>query len=117
MSDAVSNFFNQWAETDAAAQKAAIAGLLADGFTYSDPRSGARLEGADATADYVAMFAANAPGWSASVEKLDEVNGYFRASVAFGGMGPDGSEMKQMGSYFGELTDDGKIAFLAGFAG
>ena len=44
------------------------------------------------------MFSANAPGWTAKVVKTDEVGGAVRATVAFGGMGPDGKEMVQHGA-------------------
>ena len=110
-------FFEAWALSDASARTAKIDAAISDGFTYSDPRSGARLSGLHAVAEYVGMFSANAPGWSAKVDTSDEVNGYHRAIVAFGGTGPDGSEMVQHGTYFAETDDAGKLVLLAGFVG
>lgn len=117
MSEALNKFFAAWGETDADARKAMIAEAVADGFTYSDPRSGARLSGVDATAEYVSMFSANAPGWSAQVENVSSVNDYHRARVAFGGPGPDGKVMQQSGTYFAETDAAGKLLVLAGFVG
>lgn len=117
MSDALKDFFAAWAETDAKARKALIEGALALDATYSDPRSGGRLSGATAIADYVGMFSANAPGWAAKVSEVDEVNDYLRAVVTFGGPGPDGNEMVQTGTYFTEIDQIGKLIYLAGFVG
>ena len=39
-----------------------------------------------------------------------------RATVAFGGMGPDGKEMIQLGQYFVE-TESGLISRMVGFVG
>lgn len=117
MTTALDTFFSAWSETDESARKALIAASAGDSFTYSDPRSGARLQGIDAIAAYVGMFSANAPGWSAEVESSDGCNGYCRAVVAFGGPGPNGDKMVQQGTYFAELDDDGKLVVLAGFVG
>lgn len=110
-------FFAAWSETDPGKRADLIGQAIAEGFTYSDPRSGARLDGLGPTADYVGNFSANAPGWTASVETEDAVNGYLRATVRFGGMGPDGKEMSQTGTYFADTDEDGKLTLLAGFAG
>ncbi|MEM1373929.1 MAG: nuclear transport factor 2 family protein [Pseudomonadota bacterium] len=112
---AIETFFDAWALTDTGAQAQMIAGTLAPGATYSDPRSGGRLEG-EAIAAYVSAFAANAPGSSATVENTSDVNGYLRIRVAFGGAGPDGAPMVQHGTYFADLDGD-QIAMLAGFVG
>lgn len=113
---ALETFFSAWSDTDAATRSGKIAEALADDATYSDPRSGGRLSGHEAIAEYVGMFSANAPGWTAEVVRSDEVNGYVRAVVKFGGMGPDGQEMAQHGTYFADFGD-GKITSLAGFVG
>lgn len=117
MSDAITTFFRAWSETDAEARRALIDNSIARNGIYSDPRSGARLGDNGAIADYVGMFSANAPGWTASVEKSDEVNGYHRVIIAFGGKGPDGTDMVQHGTYFATLDDAGKLTLLAGFVG
>ena len=62
------------------------------------------------------MFSANAPGWTAKVVTMSETAGSIRATVAFGGQGPDGSEMVQHGQYFADM-DGNKIARMVGFAG
>ena len=114
---AVHDFFEAWGMTDDAARLNAISGALADGAEYADPRAPEPLHGAEAIAEYVAMFSANAPGWTAKVVKEDTVAGCMRATVAFGGKGPDGSEMVQHGQYFAESGSDGKITKLIGFVG
>jgi len=117
MSDALTTFFAAWSETDARKRSALIANALTADATYSDPRSGGRLTGHDAISDYVGMFSANAPGWTASVVSSDVVNGYARTIVAFGGTGPDGSDMVQHGTYFTDHDEAGKITAMAGFVG
>lgn len=116
MTDAITTFFDAWSETDADARAAKIAASCAPDVTYSDPRSGARLAGQAAVSDYVGMFSANAPGWTASVISSDVVNGYARTIVAFGGKGPDGSDMVQHGTYFSDTRDE-KLTMIAGFVG
>ena len=117
MHDALTTFFNAWAETDAAARLSMITEALAPGAVYSDPRSGGRFSDLDMIAEYVGHFSANAPGWSATVESADVVNDYAKAIVNFGGPGPDGEPMGQVGTYFAEANADGQIVQLVGFAG
>ncbi len=117
MSDALTTFFSAWSETDATKRSDLIADALTADATYSDPRSGGRLAGHDAISDYVGMFSANAPGWSASIVSSDVINDYARTIVAFGGKGPDGSDMVQHGTYFSDHNDAGKITMVAGFVG
>ncbi len=114
---ALKDFFAAWGKTDAAARRSAIAGAMADQFAYSDPRSGSRITTLDGLADYVGQFSANAPGWTAEVEKTDVQNGFVRALVRFGGKGPDGKDMAQHGTYFADLAAGGRIATLSGFVG
>jgi hypothetical protein len=116
MSDALITFFDAWSVTDATERSEKIAASCSPNISYSDPRSGDRLTGHAAVSDYVGIFSANAPGWTASVVSSDEVNGYARTVVAFGGKGPDGSEMVQHGTYFSDATD-GKLSMIAGFVG
>ena len=117
MADSLERFFGAWGETSDDARMEALEGALAPGFTYSDPRSNGRLSDIAALSDYLSAFTANAPGWTARVVRADVVNGYTRALVAFGGPGPDGSEMTQHGTYFAETDDLGRIETLAGFVG
>jgi hypothetical protein len=116
MSDALNTFFEAWSVTDAAERSAKIAASCSPEITYSDPRSGARLAGHAAVSDYVGMFSANASGWTARVVSSDDINGYARSIVAFGGMGPNGSEMVQLGTYFSDSAD-GKLTMMPGFVG
>jgi len=116
MSDALATFFDAWGTADTGDRAAKIAAATTADVIYSDPRSGGRLTGQDAVAEYVGMFSANAPGWTATVVSSDDVNGYTRAIIAFGGMGPDGTEMVQHGTYFSDVVD-GKLAMIAGFVG
>ena len=62
------------------------------------------------------MFSANAPGWSVKVIKTDTVAGVVRVTVAFGGIGPDGSEQVQLGQYFVEKDGD-LVSRMVGFVG
>jgi hypothetical protein len=110
-------FFNAWALTDHDAQRAEIRAAFADNGTYDDPRTPETLTGPDAIAAYVRNFAENAPGWSARVVKSDTVGGLHRVTVAFGGPGPDGSEMQQLGQYILALSEAGQIERATGFAG
>jgi hypothetical protein len=66
--------------------------------------------------NYVGMFSANAPGWSAKVIKTDMVAGVTRVTVAFGGKGSDGSEQVQLGQYFVEKNGD-LVSRMVGFVG
>lgn len=116
MSDAISTFFDAWALTDANARLEKITDSCSSDVLYADPRSPDSLTGIDALNEYVGMFSANAPGWSASVVKSDSTAGMNRTTVSFGGKGPDGKEMTQLGQYFVELTGN-KISRMVGFVG
>jgi len=116
MSDAISTFFGAWELTDAEARLAKITDSCSSDIQYSDPRSPETLQGINAVNEYVGMFSANAPGWSASVINADTTAGMTRATVAFGGKGPDGKDMVQHGQYFVE-HDGEKISRMVGFVG
>ena len=117
MSEALVTFFSAWSETDPSARGELIVKAMTGGATYADPRSGERLKGHDAIADYVGMFSANAPGWTAEVVKSDNCIGYVRAIVKFGGKGPDGNDMAQYGMYCADTNSDGLIVSMVGFVG
>lgn len=116
MSDAISTFFDAWALTDSEARRANIASSCSSDVQYTDPRSQGTLNGIDAVNEYVGMFSANAPGWSAKVIASDTTAEMTRATIAFGGMGPEGKEMVQHGQYFVEKHAE-KIVRMVGFAG
>ncbi len=116
MSDAISTFFAAWELEDAAARLDKITQAVSANVQYDDPRTQETLQGVDALNEYVGMFSANAPGWSAKVVGTDATAGTFRANVAFGGKGPDGNEMIQMGQYFVEMDGD-LISRMVGFVG
>ena len=117
MTEAIETFFVAWGETDAEKRAGMIAGAMGDGFTYADPRTPGPIHEIGALTDYVAMFSANAPGWQARAERIDTTAGHHRATVSFGGMGPDGQEMRQVGQYFAETDETGRIVTLVGFVG
>lgn len=78
---------------------------MIDSIGYNDPRAPETLKGIEALSHYfamfsVAMFSANAPGWSARVVKSDTIPSVTRVTVAFGGTSPDGSQQVQLGQYF-----------------
>ncbi len=114
---ALETFFEAWGMGDDGPRSEAIDAAMAGAFVYSDPRSGERITDKAALIAYVGQFSANAPGWTATVVKTEEANGFARAIVAFGGKGPDGSEMVQHGTYFAETDGEGRITTLAGFVG
>lgn len=116
ISEPLQTFFSAWSMTDAEARAATLARSLADRATYADPRSEGVLRGLDAISAYVGMFSANAPGWTAEVVISDTIGDMTRATVAFGGMGPDGGQMVQHGQYFANVSD-GKITAMTGFVG
>ncbi|WP_425037658.1 nuclear transport factor 2 family protein [Primorskyibacter sp. S187A] len=116
MGDAITTFFDAWGMSDAASRNQAIAQALTPDCTYADPRSDGSLSGPDAIASYVAMFSDNAPGWTARVVKSDMTQTLARVTVAFGGPGPSGEEMVQLGQYFARITNE-QIAEMTGFVG
>lgn len=116
MTDSITRFFDAWGMTDETARAQTIMDTYSADGTYADPRAPEVLTGPDAIADYVAMFSANAPGWTARVVKADQTADTIRVTVAFGGRGPDGSDMVQHGQYFVRILE-GKIVDMVGFVG
>ncbi|MGH1577262.1 nuclear transport factor 2 family protein [Planktotalea sp.] len=112
----IETFFNAWGMNSDNERAQAIASVYAKNGGYADPRSQTLLQGPDAITEYVNMFSANAPGWSAKVIKTDVIEGSVRATVAFGGIGPDGNEMVQHGQYFVDM-DGELITRMIGFVG
>jgi hypothetical protein len=115
MPNTIDKFFGAWGAEEAALDKA-VSEAMAETASYADPRSGGVLAGAEAVATYVKSFGANAPGWTARVIKEDTIAGCVRATVAFGGPGPDGDEVLQHGQYFVEMDGD-RITRMIGFVG
>ncbi|MEE9336037.1 MAG: hypothetical protein V3U65_18275 [Granulosicoccaceae bacterium] len=116
MSDPISTFFDAWQLESADARYEKITSAVTANIQYDDPRTPQTVNGIDALSEYVGMFSANAPGWSAKVIASDTTAGMTRATVSFGGMGPDGKEMVQLGQYFVE-TDGDLISRMVGFVG
>lgn len=116
MSDPIQTFFEAWQLEAADARQEKIARSVTANIQYDDPRTTESIKGIDALCDYVGMFSANAPGWSAKVIGSDVTAGMTRATVAFGGAGPDGKKMEQLGQYFVE-TDGNLITRMVGFVG
>ncbi len=116
MSDPISTFFDAWQLESADARLAKITSAVTANIQYDDPRTPQTLIGTDALTEYVGMFSANAPGWSAKVIDSSTTAGITRANVAFGGKGPDGKEMVQLGQYFIEMDGD-LISRMVGFVG
>lgn len=116
MTDLISTFFDAWRMESSDERLKQITRAVNDGVEYDDPRTPQTLKGINALSDYVGMFAANAPGWSARVINTDTTAGVTRATVAFGGMGPDGNEVTQIGQYFVE-TEGNLISRMVGFVG
>ena len=116
MDDSIMAFFDAWEMTAAQPRLEKIAGAVTDSVRYADPRSPEEIEGAVALSEYVGMFSAGAPGWSAKVVKSDTQAGVTRVTVAFGGPGPDGNNVEQLGQYFVE-KDGERITRMIGFVG
>lgn len=116
MADCIRNFFAAWQIEEAEPRIAKINSAVTENIQYDDPRTPETLNGIKALSDYLAMFTASAPGWSAKVVKSDTISGVTRVTVAFGGTGPDGSERVQLGQYFVEKDGD-RISRMVGFVG
>lgn len=116
MSDPITTFFAAWElESDDTRLEKITSAVTAD-VQYDDPRTPETINGIDALCEYVGMFSSNAPGWSAKVVDTSNTAGMTRATVSFGGKGPDGKEMVQLGQYFVE-TDGKLIRRMVGFVG
>ena len=116
MPDATAAFFEAWQIEEAEHRLAQITSAVTENIRYDDPRTPETLKGIAALSDYVGMFSANAPGWSAKVVKSDTIGNFIRATIAFSGMGPDGEEQVQLGQYFVEKDGD-LISRMVGFVG
>ena len=116
MSDPISTFFDAWQVDAVDARFEIITSAVTENIQYDDPRTPETIHGIDALSEYVGMFAANAPGWSAEVLASDTTAGMTRTTVAFSGKGPDGRAMVQHGQYFVEM-DGELISRIVGFVG
>ena len=116
MADPITTFFDAWQLEDAGERLTKISSAVTANVQYDDPRTPQTMNGIDALAEYVGMFSANAPGWSAKVVGTDTTATMTRATVAFGGKGPDGNDMVQLGQYFVETEGD-LISRMVGFVG
>lgn len=116
MSDCITTFFDAWRIEDDDLRLAAISNSVRETIRYDDPRTPQTINDIAALNGYVGMFSANAPGWSAKVVKSDTNAGVSRVTVAFSGMGPDGTEQVQLGQYFVEKEGD-LVSRMVGFVG
>jgi hypothetical protein len=116
MADPISTFFNAWSIDSSDERLRQIGSAVTEGIEYDDPRTPQTVKGINALNHYVGMFTANAPGWSARVLGTDTTAGVTRATVAFGGKGPDGNEVTQIGQYFVE-TEGNLVSRMVGFVG
>ena len=116
MTDPIDIFFDAWQLESQEERLEKITSAVAPGIVYVDPRTPKPITGISALSDYVGMFSANAPGWSAKVVVSDTIAGTTRATVAFSGKGPDGTEQTQLGQYFVE-SDGDLISRMVGFVG
>ena len=91
MSDPITTFFDAWQIEEANDRLSKIVSAVAKDIQYDNPRTSETIKGIDALSDYVGMFSANAPGWSAKVVKNDTTGSMTRTTVAFSGIGPDGA--------------------------
>ncbi|MBX2881217.1 MAG: nuclear transport factor 2 family protein [Granulosicoccus sp.] len=116
MSEPISTFFDAWQLESADERLNKIASSVTKDIQYDDPKTPDTVNGIDALCEYVGAFSEHAPGWSAKVVSTDTIAGMSRATVAFGGKGPDGNEMVMHGQYFVEKDGD-LISRMVGFVG
>jgi len=116
MLDPISHFFDAWQLESPDARLEKITSAVTQNIQYDDPRTPQTVKGIDALSEYVGMFSANAPGWVAKVIGSNTTAGMTRTTVAFSGMGPNGTEMVQLGQYFVETEGD-LISRMVGFVG
>ena len=116
MPEKIDTFFDAWRLESGEERLEKISSSVVSNVIYIDPRTPAPITGISALSEYVGMFTANAPGWSAKVVQRDTIAGITRATVAFSGKGPDGTEQMQLGQYFVE-SDGDLIARMVGFVG
>jgi len=116
MSDCITTFFEAWGIDDEELRLAKINSAVTENIQYDDPRTPDSLNSIEVLSNYVAMFSENAPGWLAKVVKADTIAGITRVTVAFEGVGPDGSQQVQFGQYFVEKDGD-LVSRMVGFVG
>lgn len=116
MTEQIHTFFGAWQLESREERLERIASAVAPSIVYVDPRTPKPITSISALSEYVGMFSANAPGWSAKVLVSDTIAGMTRATVAFSGKGSDGTEQTQLGQYFVE-SDGGLISRMVGFVG
>jgi len=116
MTDRIDTFFGAWQLESQEERLEIITNTVAESIVYVDPRTPKPITSITALSEYVGMFSANAPGWSAKVVVRDTIAGITRVTVAFSGKGPDGTEQTQLGQYFVE-SDGDLISRMVGFVG
>lgn len=116
MTDHIDTFFGAWQLECREERLKNISNSVAPSIVYVDPRTPKPITSLNALGEYVEMFSANAPGWSAKVVARDTIAGITRATVAFSGKAPDGTEQMQLGQYFVE-SNGGLITRMVGFVG
>jgi len=116
MNDQLDTFFGAWQLESREERLEKISKSVASSIVYVDPRTPEPITSISALSEYVGMFSANAPGWSAKVVVSDSIAGVTRATVAFSGKGSDGTEQTQLGQYFVE-SDGDLISRMVGFVG
>ena len=116
MTNQIDTFFDAWQLESREERLEKISDSVASSIVYVDPRTPEPITGISALGEYIGLFSANAPGWSAKVVKRDTIAGMTRATVAFSGKGPDGTEQSQLGQYFVEFDGD-LISRMVGFVG
>lgn len=113
MSDAIERFFAAWGEADADAREQSLREILSPDITYADPQTPEPITDASALVAYVTMYTQYAPGATAHVTHISNIQGSYRATVEFAMS--DG--MKQLGQYFIELDTQSRLTRLTGFVG
>jgi len=116
MTDQIDAFFGAWQLESQEERLERITAAVVSSIVYVDPQTPEPITSVGALCEYVGKFSANAPGWSAKVVVSDTIAGMTRATVAFSGKGPDGTEQTQLGQYF-VASDGDLISRMVGFVG
>ena len=116
MPDAIATFFEAWQIEDSRIRYDNMTRSVIENVQYDDPRTPETINGIDALNDYVGLFSAHAPGWSAKVLASDTTGSLTRVTVVFSGKGADGMDAAQQWQYFVEKQGD-LIFRMVGFVG
>ena len=115
MTQSLTDFFTAWTMTEDQGRDDKIASAFGSSIYYVDPRTDAPITDLAALCGYVGQFLPMCPPGAKVVvaDPVDVKNGHARATVKF----VMSAEMQQVGQYYADLDDAGKITRIIGFVG